>query len=103
MRMIVHTLRQGGMLVKLPWELIAAVAVGMALLFVAGRVLIVPNRFIWRVCCSAVMGTLGLLGLNIIGAFVGVQLALNPCTALIAGSLGLPGVALIHVVGLISA
>lgn len=87
----------------LPWELIAAVAVGMGLLFLAGRALIVPTRWVWRVCFNTMLGAAGLLGLNIIGAFVGVQLALNPCTALVAGSLGLPGVVLIHVVGLLSA
>lgn len=89
--------------VRLPWELIAAVAVGMGLLFAAGRALIVPMRLVWRVCFNALLGAAGLLGLNILGAFVGVQLALNPCTALVAGSLGLPGVMLIHIVGLMSA
>lgn len=89
--------------VTLPWELILAVAVGMGLLFVAGRVLIVPMRLVWRICFNGLLGGLGLLGLNIVGAFVGVQLALNPCTALVAGCLGLPGVALIHVVGLLAA
>lgn len=94
---------RGGMPVTLPWELILAVAVGMGLLFVAGRVLIVPMRLVWRLCFNGLVGGLGLLGLNILGAFVGIQLAVNPCTALVAGTLGLPGVALIHVVGLLAA
>ena len=45
----------------------------------------------------------GLLGMNVLGAFVGVQLPVNPCAALLAGFLGLPGVALVHVVSLMSA
>lgn len=87
----------------LPWELLAVVAVGFALLFIAGRTLIVPMRLVWRLCLNGLLGGLGLLGLNVLGAFVGIQLALNPCTALVAGCLGLPGVALIHVIGMICA
>lgn len=85
----------------LPWELIAAVAVGFVLLFIAGRTLIVPMRLVWRICLNGLLGGFGLLGLNVAGAFVGIQLALNPCTALVAGTLGLPGVALIHVVAML--
>lgn len=88
---------------SLPWELIAAVAVGLALLFVAGRVLIVPMRLVWRLCFNGLLGGFGLLGINMLGAFVGLQLPLNPCTALIAGCLGLPGVALIQAVSLMAA
>lgn len=88
---------------SLPWELIAAVALGMGLLFAAGKVLIVPMRLVWRICFNGLVGGLGLLGLNILGAFMGFQLALNPCTALVAGTLGLPGVALIHIVGVMAA
>lgn len=91
------------MRLTLPWELIAAVAVGLALLFAAGKVMIVPMRLVWRICFHGMLGGFGLLGLNVLGAFVGVQLPVNPCAALLAGFLGLPGVALVHVVSLMSA
>ena len=84
---------------RLPWELIAAVAVGLALLFAAGKVLIVPMRPLWRVCSHGILGGLGLLGLYVLGAFVGVQLPLNPCSALLTGFLGLPGAALVYAIG----
>lgn len=88
---------------SLPWELIAAVAAGLALLYFAGRVLIVPMGPLWRVCCRGVLGGMGLLALNLSGAPMGWHLPLNPCTALLAGWLGLPGVALIHTICRLSA
>ncbi len=87
---------------SLPWELIAAFGVGLLLLFLAGRLLIVPMKLLWRLCANGVLGGLALFGLNLVGAFVGVQLAVNPFTALIAGCLGLPGVALVYAVGMLA-
>lgn len=88
---------------SLPWELIAAVALGLLLLYIAGKMLIVPMRVLWRMCFYGTTGWLGLMGLNLLGAFAGLQLPVNPCAALLAGWLGLPGVALIHAVCLLSA
>lgn len=86
---------------SLPWELIAAFGVGLLLLFLLGRLLIVPVKLLWRLCANGVLGGLTLLALNLLGAFVGIQVAVNPFTALIAGCLGLPGVALVYIAGML--
>ncbi len=66
---------------------------GFLLLLLLLRLLSKPLRFILRICISTLLGGAGLLLLNTFGGALGVSLAINPVTALIAGALGLPGIA----------
>ena len=78
----------------LSWDLAVSFFLGLALLFVLGRVLLIPMRFVWRLVGSAVLGGLSLWLFNRFAFLTGLTLPVNPFTALIAGCLGAPGVAL---------
>ena len=77
--------------VQIPWELITAFAVGLALVCLAGYLLLVPMRMLWRVLAGGVMGALALAVVNFAGAAFGFSVAVNPFTALAVGFLGMPG------------
>jgi len=66
---------------------------GFLLLLLLLRLLRKPFRFILRILISTLLGGTGLLLLNPFGGALGISLAVNPVTALIAGVLGLPGIA----------
>ena len=76
---------------QIPWELIAAFAVGLALVCLAGYLLLAPRRMLWRVLAGGVMGALMLAVVNLAGAAFGFSVAVNPFTALAVGFLGMPG------------
>lgn len=80
---------------SIPWELILGFAVGLAILYALGNLLLAPKKLLWRLTTSAVLGALALAVLNFIGPLLGIRVAINPVTALVAGSLGLPGVILV--------
>jgi len=79
----------------LPWELILAFFLGLALLYVVGWLLLVPMKFLWRLIAGGVLGGLALWLLNQFAWLIGFAVPVNPLTALAAGFLGIPGVALV--------
>lgn len=79
----------------LPWELSVSFFLGLLLLFLLGRALLIPSRFVWRLVGSGLAGGAALWLFNRLSSLTGLSLPLNPFTALIAGCLGLPGVALV--------
>jgi len=87
--------------VHIPWELILAFGVGLALLWVISYLLLIPMRFLWRLMTGSVLGAIALLVINLLGRIVGYSLTLNPFTAMAVGFLGLPGVGLILVLQLV--
>ena len=80
---------------QIPWELILAFAIGLALMCLLGYLLLTPRRFFWRFAAGGVLGALALYGLNFFGSLIGLSVAINPFTALAVGFLGLPGAALV--------
>lgn len=80
---------------RIPWELILSFSIGLGLLCLVGWLLLVPMRFMWRLVAGGVLGALGLMALNLVGALVGFSVAVNPFTAMAVGFLGLPGAALV--------
>ena len=80
---------------NIPFEAIAAYAIGLVLLYVLGYLLLVPLKWLWKLLVNGVLGGLILFGVNLIGGIFGVRLAVNFVTALIAGLLGIPGVLLL--------
>lgn len=79
----------------LPWGLIVCFFLGLGLIFVLGRALLVPTRFVWRMAACGVAGGLMLCLFNRLSFLTGLTLPVNPYTALIAGCLGAPGLGLV--------
>ena len=63
--------------------------------FFALRIFTLPIRFFLKLLWSAFTGLLLLLVCNALGSMVGLSLAVNGVTALIAGVLGVPGLILL--------
>ena len=78
----------------LSWELIVSFALGLALLYLVGWLLLVPMKFLRRLLAGSLLGALALWLVNHFGALVNFSIPLNPFTALLAGLLGIPGIAL---------
>lgn len=80
---------------RVPWELVASFAVGLTLICLAGYLLLVPMKFLWRLLAGGVLGALALVLVNLAGALFGLHVQVNPFTAMAVGFLGLPGAALV--------
>lgn len=70
-------------------------AIGIILLLVFGRFLLWPIKKIIGLIVNAILGGILLFLFNIIGAYFGMAIEINPLNAIIAGLLGVPGVVLI--------
>lgn len=68
---------------------------GVVLLYMVGRVLFVPLKFIVRLIFNVLLGGASLWLLNIFGSSVGINIGINIVTALIVGLLGIPGLILL--------
>lgn len=73
----------------------------LALVFFTGRLLAMPIKLIGRLLLNGVVGGLILFAINIAGSLFGFGLAINAFTALVAGTLGVPGVVLLILLRLI--
>jgi inhibitor of the pro-sigma K processing machinery len=82
-------------------EVVLYFALGLALLYGLGWLLLVPLRRILGLLVNSVLGVLALLLVNFIGQSFGYAIFINPFTALLVGFLGVPGVALAAVLQLI--
>ena len=80
---------------RIPWELVASFAVGLALLCLIRYLLLVPMRFMWRLAAGGVLGALTLALVNVLGSLAGFSVEINPFTAMAVGFLGLPGAAMV--------
>ncbi len=76
---------------------VLAYAFGLLLLYIVGRVLIMPLKIVVKLIYNALIGGVVLLILNFIGGYIGLHIALNPVTALLVGFLGVPGVVMLLV------
>jgi len=72
-------------------------ALGLALLYVLGWLLLVPLKAVLRFLFNGLLGGALLMVVNLFGAIWGLSVAINPLTALTAGFLGVPGVVTILV------
>jgi len=77
------------------WNVIIAFTFGILLIYLIGRVFLMPIKLILKLLFNAIVGGIMLLIVNYIGGYFSFSIAINPITALIAGFLGLPGVALL--------
>ena len=86
---------------RIPWELIASFAVGLALICLTGYLLLVPMKLLWRLLAGGVLGALALMLVNLVGALFGFSVSVNPFTAMAVGFLGLPGAILVIILQLL--
>ncbi len=77
------------------FNVIVAYVFGIILLYVVGRMFLMPIKLIFRLIYNGLIGGAMLWALNFVGLHIGFTIAINPITALIAGFLGLPGVILL--------
>ena len=74
---------------------IIAYVFGIILIYVVGRILLMPLKLVLKLIYNALVGGVLLWIFNLGGAYIGFTIAYNPITALIAGFLGVPGVILL--------
>lgn len=80
------------------FSLIIAFFVGIIILCIVTRILSLPMRILWKLIYNSIIGAICLWLVN---AVLGLSIAINFFTALLAGVLGIPGVLLIIVYYLI--
>lgn len=74
---------------------ILAVFLAIGVIYIIGMLLVVPIKIVIKFIINGIIGAVALFFLNIFGGFIGITIAINPVTALIAGFLGIPGVLLL--------
>ena len=70
---------------------------GIIILFVLGRLLMIPIKIAMKLVYNTLIGGVVLIITNFIGNIFGFHIALNIVSALTVGILGIPGVALLAV------
>jgi inhibitor of the pro-sigma K processing machinery len=81
-------------------ENFAAILIPILLLFLLLRLMALPLRWFWKLSVNSACGFASLVLLNSLSGFTGLMFPVNAVTALIAGFLGLPGIAALAVVQL---
>ena len=79
-------------------EKIAVIAVVLVLLWVLIRLLMMPMKWGWKILIHGLSGVGCLWLLNLLSPWTGISFPINAVTALIAGGLGVPGMALLAMV-----
>ncbi len=83
------------------YGVILAYGVGIILLFILGRIFIVPLKAVLKLVINALLGAVAILLINWVGGLIGFHIALNIYTAFIVGTLGIPGFVLLVILKLI--
>lgn len=71
----------------------AAFFIPVFLTFTLLRIIALPIRWFWKISINSVCGFFCLWLLNSVAAFTGISFPVNAVTVVIAGFLGLPGIA----------
>lgn len=74
---------------------ILAVFIAIGAIYIIGMLLVLPIRIIIKFIVNGLIGAFLLFIINIFGNIFGITVAINPVTALVAGFLGIPGIALL--------
>ncbi len=86
---------------EFPYMLVIAYVVGLVVLYLVGWLLLVPMKFLSRLMLNALAGGVLLVLLSMMGGLFQHEVTVNVFTALMAGFLGVPGVALVVVLPLL--
>ena len=73
----------------------------ICLLFIIGKIFIVPIKWISKLIFNSVLGGLLIFAINLIGSIWGLHIGLNFFTSIMVGLLGLPGAICLIVITLI--
>ena len=76
-------------------NVIVAYAFGIILIYLIGRMFLMPIKLVFKLIYNGIIGGIMLWAVNFIGSYFGFIIGINPITALVAGFLGLPGVILL--------
>lgn len=79
-------------------NIIIAFGLGLLLIFIIGKVMLVPFKLVTKLMLNAVVGGIVLWVINYFGAMANFHIPLNPITALAVGFLGVPGIVLLIVI-----
>ncbi len=82
-------------------ENFVSILLPLLLLMLLLKLLVLPIRWFWKIFVNSGCGFLCLWLLNSISGFTGLLFPINSVTALIAGFLGLPGIALLAILQLV--
>lgn len=77
--------------------IIVAFIIGLVLIYVVGKIFVVPLKLIGKLFMNAIIGGILLWVIDYFGSYIGMRIPINPITALIAGVLGVPGIVLLIV------
>lgn len=71
---------------------------GMCILFIIGRIFILPLKSILKLIFNSILGGILIFLINFIGGYFNFHIGLNLCTVLFASILGIPGSILLVIV-----
>ena len=77
---------------------IIAYAIGLILLYIIGYLLLFPFKWILRLLFNGILGGVFLLLFNYIGAYFNFDIPMNIVSALVVGTLGIPGLVLLMII-----
>ncbi len=80
---------------------LAAYAGGIILLVILGKIFTVPSKVVLRLIYNALIGGIVLVVINLIGGLFHYHIALNIVSALITGTLGVPGIILLIILKIV--
>ena len=80
---------------EINYSVILAYTVGIILLFILGRVLLVPMKVVLKLVYNGLLGAIALIAVNFVGGMLGFHISFNIITAFIIGTLGIPGLILL--------
>ncbi len=83
-------------------EEFVALAIPALLAVFLVRLLLLPMKLIFRIAIHSGCGFLCLWLLNTVSGFTGIAFPINAATVLIAGTLGLPGIGLLALLGVLT-
>ena len=76
----------------------ASLLIPLVLVWLLLQMMTLPNRWFWKVFLNSACGFVCLWLLNSVSVFTGLLFPINYVTVILAGFLGLPGIALLAVV-----
>lgn len=79
-------------------NIIIAFGLGLLLLYLIGRVMLIPLKLVFKLLINAIIGGIVLWVINYFGSYVSIHIPLNPITALTVGFLGVPGIVVLFVI-----
>jgi inhibitor of the pro-sigma K processing machinery len=79
-------------------NVVIAFVLGLLLIYLIGRVMVIPLRLVWKLVFNAFVGGFVLWLINGVGYYINLHIPLNPITALTVGFLGIPGIIILIVI-----